>query len=232
MIKRVLITGSNRGIGLEFVRQYLDDGCRVYATCRHPPEAHELQRLGEIYSALSVHRLDITVQEDIMALCEEFDGIPIDVLINNAGVCFKKVDAGLATVHYDQWRRTLEVNTLGTIHIIEAFEENIALSEQDRLVVVLSVGLQGAENSGQPESYYYRSSKAALNTVMRGLAIELKPRNIGVLMMYPGDVRTRMGSTNGITPRYSVQGMKTVIDEISLAESGAFFQYDGTILAA
>lgn len=232
MIKRVLITGSNRGIGLEFVRQYLEDGCRVYATCRHPLEAAELQRLGEIYSALSVHRLDITVQEDIMAMCEEFDGIPIDVLINNAGVCFKKVDSGLATVHYDQWRRTLEVNTLGTIHIIEAFKENIALSEQDRLVVVLSVALQNTDKSDQPESYYYRSSKAALNTVMRGLAIEIKPRRIGVLMLYPGDVRTRIRSTGGITARCSVQGMKAVINNFSLAESGSFVQYDGTTLEA
>lgn len=232
MIKRVLITGSNRGIGLEFVRQYLEDGCRVYATCRHPTEANELQRLAQIYSALSIHRLDITVQEDIMEICEEFDGIPIDVLINNAGVCFKKVDAGLATVHYDQWRRTLEVNTLGTIHIIEAFEENIDLSEQDRLVVALSISLQGARSSDQPQSYYYRSSKAALNTVIRGLAAELKQRGIGVLMLYPGDVKTRLGSTGGIAPRCSVQGMRTVIDDFSLADSGAFFQYDGTPLAA
>ena len=232
MMKRVLITGSNRGIGFEFVRQYLEDGWRVYATCRHPTEADDLLRLGRVYTALSIHRLDITVQEDIMAICEELHGIPINILINNAGVYFRKADSGLSNLHYDQWRRTLEVNTLGTMHTIESLEGNIDLSQQDRLVVVLSMSQLGIEVSDRPESFYYCSSKAALNAAMRGLAVELKSRKIGVLLLYPGEVMTRMGPPNGITPRCSVQGMRKVINDFTITDSGAFFRYDGRVLDA
>jgi len=227
MANRVLVTGSNRGIGLEFVRQYLDAGWRVYATCRHPPEATELQHLARLYSALSIHRLDITVPEDIMSICQEMEGVPIDVLINNAGIYFRRADSGLANLHYDKWRRTLEVNTLGTIHITEALEENISLSKRHRLIVALTNLTRGKNGREQLDNYYYRSSKAALNAAMQGLAVELKQRNIGILLLYPGEVMTRMGSPGGITPRHSVRGMREIIDDFSLVNSGAFFHFDG-----
>jgi NAD(P)-dependent dehydrogenase (short-subunit alcohol dehydrogenase family) len=229
-MKRVLITGSNRGIGYEFVRQYLDDGWRVYATCRHPSEAMELQRLNQVYTTLSIHRLDITVQEDVMAVTQDMEGVPIDVLINNAGVFFKKADSGLANLHYDKWRRTLEVNTLGTMHTIEALKENICLSDKNRLIVVLTNSMHQKDGLDQPENYYYRSSKAALNATMQGLSVELRSRGIGVLLLEPGEVKTRMGPPEGMTPSHSVSGMRKIIDAFSLDDTGSFVQYDGTVL--
>ena len=200
IIKRVLVTGSNRGLGLEFVRQYLGDGWRVYATCRHPAEADELQRLTKIYSALSLHRLDITVQEDICGIHREMEGIPLDLLINNAGVCFEGNDLGPDSVAYDVWRRTLEVNTIGTVRVIETLQGNICLSKQDRLIVVISSDVGKTEEPDQlGKNHYYRSSKAALNVAAQGLAAGLKLRQIGLLLLHPGEVITRMGSDEGIS---------------------------------
>jgi len=231
-MKRVLITGSNRGIGLEFVRQYLQDGWRVYATCRHPAEASELHRLGEVYSALSIHRLDITVLEDIIGIGQEMNGIPLDMLINNAGVYFKKTDTGLANIQYDEWRRTLEVNTLGTMHITETLLENVGLTDRDRLIVVITSPVSAIKGAEQAVNYYYQSSRAALNTVMLDLSVELKPQRIGVLLLHPGEVTTRVGIAGGISPRRSVRGMREVIENFSLAKSGAFINYEGRVLSA
>ena len=230
-MRRMLITGSNRGIGLEFVRQYLEDGWRVYATCRHPSDADELERLNSIYSGVSIHRLDITVQEDLMAIVREMKDVPIDLLINNAGVFFT-ADSATARLPYEKWRRMLEVNTLGTVRTIETFEENICLGRNNRLVVVITRSLQHSGNGGWPEQHCHRSSKAALNTVMQGLAVELKRREIGVLLLEPGDVMTRIGSAGGISPRRSVEGMRAVIDGFRLSETGSLIRYDGTVLDA
>lgn len=223
---RVLVTGSNRGIGLEFVRQYLEDGWVVHATCRWPGEAHELQTFAQIYSELHIHRLDITIQEDISNICRELDGIPLDVLINNAGIYLDKKSPGLDCIHYDDWRRTIEVNTLGAVRLTEAMVENIARSKK-KLVVVLSSHMGSIEDINAPGSYYYRSSKAALNAVMHGISVELKKQLIGVQILHPGGVMTRMGPEKGITPQQSVQGMRDIIEHFSLDQTGTFLQYNG-----
>lgn len=231
MIKRVLVTGSNRGLGLEFVRQYLEDGWRVYATCRHPAEAIELQRLTQIYSQLSLHRLDITVQEDVYGIHQKMEGVPLDLLINNAGVYFERSNFSSDCTSYDIWRRTLEVNTIGTVRVIETLLENISLSKQDRLIVVISSDVGSIEESDQPASHYYRSSKAALNVAAQGLAAELKPRRIGILLLHPGEVITRMGNEEGISSHHSVASMRKQINSFSLEKSGCLQKYDGSLLA-
>lgn len=227
---KVLITGSNRGIGLEFVRQYLENGWSVYATCRRPAEADTLQTLSEIHSELSIHRLDVTLQEDICNICRELNGIPLDVLINNAGVYLDKSSPGLDCIHYDDWRRTFEVNTLGTVRIIEALADNIARSEK-KLVVVLSSHMGGTADNDAAGSYCYRSSKAALNAAMQGISVELKKRLVGVQILYPGGAMTRMGPENGIPPRQSVLGMRQIIDHFSLEQTGTFLRYNGEKMA-
>lgn len=226
-MQRVLITGSNRGIGLEFAKQYLEAGCRVYATCRRPAEAHSLHTLTKLHHRLSIHRFDITVQEDLNAISQELKDIPIDILINNAGVYFYKREQGVDCIHYDNWRRTMEVNTLGTVRVIEALLQNVEHSEGPRLVVVLSSHMGYVSDLEKPGSLYYRSSKAALNAAVQGIALDLQEKNIGVLLLYPGKVLTRMGPEHGISVRDSVDGMRRIIENFSVDNSGAFMRYDG-----
>ena len=226
-MQSILITGSNRGLGLEWARQYAYDGWRVFATCRHPAEARSLQDLAEEQNTVSIHRLDVTALEDIRALCWELEGEPIDILLSNAGVYLEKGQPQCGYLSYEDWARTFEVNTIGAARIVEAFVDNVALS-QKRLVVAISSHMGSIVDIGSPGSYYYRSSKAALNAAMQGLSVELKPRGIGVLILHPGGVKTRMGPPNGISPEESVRGMRAVIGRFTLADSGRFLRYDGT----
>lgn len=226
-MRSILITGSNRGLGLEWARQYAHDDWRVFATCRHPAEARELQELKEEKPSVSVHRLDVTVQEDIRALRWELEGEPIDILLSNAGVYLEKGLPQCGYLSYEDWVRTFEVNTIGAVRIVEAFVDNVELSRK-RLVVAISSHMGSIADIGSPGSYYYRSSKSALNAAMHGLSVELKQREIGVLILHPGGVKTRMGPPNGISPEESVRGMRAVIERFNLAETGRFVRYDGT----
>lgn len=223
---RVLITGSNRGIGLEFVRQYLEDGWRVYATCRRPAEAESLHMLTELHNELSIHRLDVAIPEDIINISWELKDVPLDLLVNNAGVYLEKGATELGRIHYDDWLRTMEVNTLGAVRVTEALLDNISRGAK-KLVTVLSSHMGSIADIKEAGSYCYRSSKAALNAAMQGMAVELKGRQVGVLILHPGGVMTRMGPAEGISAQKSVQGMRRIIDAFTLEQSGFFLQYDG-----
>ena len=226
----VLITGSNRGIGLEFARQYAQSGWRVFGTCRRPAEAAELHELAGQHPGLSVHRLDVTVPEDIRAIAWELEGMPLDVLINNAGVYIEKGTPELGGLRYEDWLRTFEINTLGGVKMTEALLENVARGDK-RLITTISSHMGSIADIQSPGSYYYRSSKAALNATMQGLAVALRPRGIGILLLHPGWVRTRMGGSDAIiSSEESVRGMRKIIDEFTLENSGRFIQYDGTEL--
>ena len=222
----VLITGSNRGLGLEWVRQYAEEGWRVFATCRHPAEARSLWELSGQHPEVSIHRLDVTVVEDIRGLFWELEGTPVDVLLGNAGVYLEKNVAEFGSLCYHDWLRTLEVNTMGTVRVAERFLENIAKS-QKRLIVAVSSHMGSIADIQDPGSYYYRSSKAALNAVMQGLAVKLKPRGIGVLILHPGGVKTRMGPPHGISAQESVHGMRRIVQDFQLErDTGRFVKYD------
>lgn len=223
---RILITGSNRGIGLEFVRQYLEEGWRVYAACRRPAEAESLQMLTGLHNELSIHRLDVSIPEDIRNISWELNNVPLDLLINSAGVYLEKGTSELGRIHYDDWMRTLEVNTLGAVRVTEALLDNVSKGLK-RLVIVLSTHMGSIADIRNGGSYCYLSSKAALNAAMHGMAVELKGRGIGVLILHPGGVMTRMGPAEGISAQESVQGMRHVIEGFSLAQSGSFLRYDG-----
>jgi len=226
-VQSILITGSNRGLGLEWARQYARDGWRVFATCRHPAEASELHRLAKEHTAVSIHRLDVTVQEDIRALRWELEEKPIDILLSNAGVYLEKGQPRCGYLSYEDWVRTFEVNTIGAARIVEAFVDNVELSRK-RLVAAISSHMGSIADIGSSGSYYYRSSKSALNAAMQGLSIELKSRGIGVLVLHPGGVKTRMGPPHGISPEASVRGMRAIIKRFTPADTGRFVRYDGT----
>lgn len=230
-MKKVLITGCNRGLGLEFTRQYLEAGWRVYATCRRPAEAQSLQLLLKLHSALSIHRLDITVQEDISSIVKEVEGVKLDLLVNNAGVYLNSRYERLGSIDYDCWRRTFEVNTLGCVRVTEGLLENLAASERSGLVVSISSHMGKVTDIEEFGSIYYRSSKAALNTAMQGIAHELRSKGLGVLLLHPGAVMTRMGPAKGISAQESVSGMRQVIESFTMDRSGSFFQYDGQQIA-
>lgn len=223
----VFITGSNRGIGLEWARQYAREGWRVFATCRHPLEAHDLEELAEEHDLLSVHRLEVTNPEDIRAIRWELEGEPIDVLVSNAGIYLEKGKPQFGCLSHEDWIRTIEVNTVAGMLIAEALIDNVAQSER-KLVVAVSSHMGSIADIHDPGSYYYRSSKAALNAAMQGLSVELKPRGIGVLILHPGGVRTRMGPPHGMSPEESVRGMRMRIEEFTLEHSGRFVRQDGT----
>lgn len=223
----ILVTGANRGLGLEWCRQYAAQGWRVYATCRHPKAAEDLLDLAKGHAQLSVHRLDVSDADAIHALRAELMEAPIDVLVNNAGVYLEKY-APDGAIRYDEWLYTLAVNTLGAVRVSEALTRNVARSER-RLIVAISSHMGSIADISTPGSYYYRSSKAALNAAMKGLALAYRPMGIGVLILHPGWVKTRMGGWDEapLTPELSVAGMRRLVEGFAPEMNGRFFRYDG-----
>lgn len=227
----VLITGSNRGLGLEWARQYAEAEWQVIATCRRPQEADELQALAARHASVTIHPLDVTSSDDIAAVAGKLDGQSIDILVNNAGVFFEHWGKDpLGSINYTDWEETFRVNTLGAARMTEAFAGQVAASER-RLVVVITSHMGTITDITTPRDYAYRSSKAALNAAMKGMSFELQTRGVGVLLLHPGWVRTRMGGANApLTPEESVRGMRGLVEGFRPAQSGHFYRYDGSEL--
>lgn len=225
----ILITGSNRGLGLEWARQYGQAGWRVYATCRYPEQADALQQLCQTYPTISLHRLDVTRRDEIQSVVEALQGAPIDLLINNAGIYIEKYKQdSLGGIDYEAWLETFSVNSLGAIRLTEALLENLARGDK-RLVVAITSHMGSIGEIEGPGSYAYRSSKAALNAAMKGISLELVARDVGVLLFHPGWVRTRMGGMDAtLSTQQSVAGMRTIIERYSRRMSGQFYRYDGS----
>lgn len=227
----ILITGSNRGLGLAWAEQYAREGWRVYATCRHPEEANALKQLAGMHSNLTVHRLDVTHEAEISALAGELENEPIDILLNNAGVYFEKyLDQQLENIDYDHWLETFNVNTLGPVRVTAAFVEQVRRS-RCCLVVAITSHMGSIAEIGSPGDYAYRSSKSALNAAMKGLSLELAGYGVNVLMLHPGWVQTRMGGPGApLSTKESVSAMRRVIDNFQVEDSGRFNRYDGTMI--
>lgn len=224
----MLITGANRGLGLEWARQYAEAGWRVYASCRRPAEAGELNALAGRHPQLSVHRLDVTDSEQLRTLQLDLEEARIDVLLNNAGVYLDKFMGDLGGIDYEVWLRAFAVNTLGAVRVTEALAGQVAASEKKR-VVAISSHMGSIAEIAAPGNYAYRSSKAALNAAMKGLSHALAQRGIGVLLLHPGWVRTRMGGPDApLTPTQSVHGMRALVENFRPEMSGRFFRHDGT----
>ena len=221
----VMITGANRGIGLELARRYAADGWRVLATCRDPAQANGLAGLA---GDVRVDALDVTDFARVDALAGELEGAAIDVLINNAGVSDMRKER-VDGVDYERWAETLRINTMAPHKVSDAFSKHVARSET-RLIVAITSRLGSIElNLGG--DYAYRSSKAALNSVMKGLAGELRPQGITVAVLHPGWVKTDMGGQGAdIDVGESAAGLHAVIAGLGPDDSGRFFSYDGSEL--
>jgi NAD(P)-dependent dehydrogenase (short-subunit alcohol dehydrogenase family) len=225
-----LITGANRGIGLELARQYAGDGWRVVATCRDPDRAEALGELaGETDGRVEIHRLDVTDERRLRELARELGEIAIDVLIANAGRHGER-DRGPGEVDPEVWSEVFRVNAIAPLATAGAFLEHVARSDAGRIVVVSSVmGSIGSNVDGG--NYVYRSSKAAANAVARSLAIDLEPRGILVVALHPGWVRTDMGGAEApLPPAESAAGCRKVIASLTAARSGTFLDYSGSPL--
>ena len=221
----VLVTGANRGLGREFVRQYLAEGWRVIATCRAPDKAKELKAMTS--ANLAVKALDVTSADAIAALAQALRSEPIDLLINNAGVAgreageFGRIDARI-------YSSTMFTNSVAPVLLAQALLPHLERG-QGKTIANISSQLGSIARNQTGGRYAYRSSKAALNAAMKSLAIDLEPRGIAVVVLHPGWVRTDMGGAGAdIAPDVSVAGMRKVIAGLTPQKSGHFFNYDGS----
>ena len=224
----VVITGANRGIGLEFVSQYLADGWQVYGCCRRPESATQLAGLAS-NSALSIHQLDVGNPDSVEKLALALSEQSIDLLINNAGI-YGGERQSFGDIDYAQWARVLEVNTLGPYRVSTALANQVENGEQ-RLMVNVSSAMGSIERYTTGGHYIYRSSKAALNMVTVNLAHDLRSRGITVLSVHPGWVRTDMGGSSAdISTQTSAAGLRQLISNATIEDSGRFFSWDGSAL--
>lgn len=226
----LLITGANRGLGLEFCRQYAEQGDHIVAVCRCPEQADALQALADRFGNIEIKALDVADFSQIDSLANSLADRSIDVLINNAGIYGDCSETGFGHLDYEDWIKTLTVNTLAPMKMAEAFMPNLMLGQRKLIVSVSSLMGSLADNSSGG-SILYRSSKAALNAAMKSLSIDLQPKNIGVLIMHPGWVKTDMGGPNALIDVHeSVMGMRRCIDRFDMADTGSFIRYDGRSL--
>jgi NAD(P)-dependent dehydrogenase (short-subunit alcohol dehydrogenase family) len=218
----VLITGANRGIGLELAKQYAGDGWSVIAATRDPLKADALKALkGDI----RIEALEVTDEQQVKALARALGGTAIDVLLNNAGMLTGYESFGATDTA--SWLKTLHVNSVAPLKLTEALVEHIAGSQQKKIAAITS-GMGSMGGHASSGAYAYRSSKAALNMVMLTAANELRSRGISVAVISPGWVRTDMGGSGAPLPvNDSAAGIRKVIDRLNVGISGQFFNYSG-----
>ena len=221
----VVITGANRGLGLEFVRQMLASGYKVIATCRQPDDAEALYNLAD-KGSLTILPLEVddplSVDSFIQALHEQ----PVDILINNAGVMGAPAQ-DIDNMEVNLWLKILRVNTIAPFELTTRLLPNLRMSNRPRVIAMSSQ--MGALNSKGEGFYAYRSSKTALNKVMQTLSTQLAKENIIVCPVNPGWVQTDMGGKDAdIGVEESVRGMLRVLDNLSLEQSGQFLTWHGT----
>ncbi len=220
----VLLTGANRGLGLEFSRQYAEAGWRVVATCRDPRNAEALRGVP---GNVEIHDLDATDFAGVHRLAKTLGDTAIDVLIANAGIVGPREMTSDA-IDAAAWAEVFRVNAMAPLALAGAFRKHVARSDQRKAVAISSrLGSMAANTDGG--LYVYRSSKAALNAVWRSFAFDNKALVAAVL--HPGWVRTDMGGASApVMPADSVAGMRRVIAALKTKDSGSFFAYDGEAL--
>lgn len=218
----VLVTGANRGLGLELVRQYAAEGWRVIATCRNPDSAVLLR---EVPGVVRLYRLDLSYPEQVDQLALALDGEAVDLIYSNAAWAVK--GEGLRQVTRETWDKALGINAFATLKLAQSLTDVLARSRYRTLVAVSSTmgGGRGGNDGGR---YAYRASKAALNMIVKTLAVDLASRDIRVISMHPGWVRTRFGGLRApLSVEQSVEGMRAVVAGLEAGDSGRLLMYDG-----
>jgi NAD(P)-dependent dehydrogenase (short-subunit alcohol dehydrogenase family) len=215
-MKHVVITGANRGIGLEFARHYHAEGWQVTGVCRNT--SSELKA----FAAQVIDGIDVTSKESVDRLVAALQGQTIDLLINNAGLLQDEV---LGTLDFDSLRLQMEINAFAPLRISEALLPNLQAGSKIANITSRMGSIADNDSGGR---YGYRASKAAFNALGRSMAIDLKERGIAVAQLHPGFVKTRMVNYGGlITAEESVAGLAERIEALDLENSGSFWHTNG-----
>lgn len=224
--KTLFITGANRGLGLEFVKQYSKDGWKIWAACRNPEKA---EKLKAIKGDINFIQLDVLNPTDLKKISQDFVNEPVHLLVNNAGI-YGPGDTDLRTFDYDVWREVMEVNFYGPMRVLQTLLPSLKKAGKSKAITVTSK-MGSITDNIKGGSYYYRTSKAALNAAMKSAAIDLEGEGVIVSLLHPGWVQTDMGGSNAmITAEESVEGMKKLIDHFSGRDSGHFYDYKGLVV--
>jgi len=231
----VLITGSNRGLGLEFARQYATLGWNVIATCRNPKTADALQSLASEYDQLVIEKLDVTSDSDVGSVAAAYRDQPIDVLLNNAGIYGTLEKQTLGSFDFEELKRVFDVNTIGSLRVSAAFLDNVAASDQKKIISLgggMGTPTIGAMFGGH---YFMKMSKAAHLSAMGTMQTDVDDTGIMITMISPGRVDTQLMRDSGWTGK-SISAEKSaslVIARIAALEpemKGRLIMYNGTIV--
>jgi NAD(P)-dependent dehydrogenase (short-subunit alcohol dehydrogenase family) len=216
----VLVTGANRGLGLEFVTQLQGMGYEVIGTARSPQKATELKATGA-----RVEQLDVVDQASVASLANRLSGVPIDILINNAGM-LNRADSTLDTLDFEAMERSFQVNSLGPLRVTQALLPNLKAGERKTIVSITSQ--LGSIELSTGGLYSYRTSKTALNQINKTFSSELAPQGFTCVVMHPGWVKTDMGGASApLTKAESISSILGVIEHLTTESTGKFFNYDG-----
>ncbi|MFL2771530.1 MAG: SDR family oxidoreductase [Rhodospirillaceae bacterium] len=233
----LLITGANRGLGLNLLKLYNDDSWTIHACCRNPDLAAELKTIVNASSGrIMIHKLDVEDPATIDKLKVSLGDTPIDMLINMAGYLGEKSliePNGLqpfGMTDYDIMEKAYRINCVGPLRLCEAIIKNVEVSDKKTIINVSSiVGSIGEDSFGN--FYMYRPSKAALNAISHAMSINLRDRGITVIPLHPGFTKTDMGGpTADINIEESVSGIKAVLDKVTIADSGNYLTWEGHVL--
>ena len=232
----VLVTGANRGIGFEFVKQYSDRGWRVIAAVRDPERADDLQSLATACDAIDIESLDVSSGASVDELAVRLAGQSIDVLINNAGLFGEFENQAFGSIDFSQFDAFMRTNALGPLKMCEAFVTHVSAASAGKMISITSqAGSFALDSGGLPGMYFYKSSKAAQNMIMRNVANDVKAHGITVCILSPGMVNTAGDIPEErrfpglIEPPESIAGMINDIDQITIDDTGRFLRYNGDV---
>ncbi|MDA1089098.1 MAG: SDR family oxidoreductase [Proteobacteria bacterium] len=222
----ILITGANRGLGLEFAKQYAADGWRVIAACRDPAKASDLSAAA---GDIQIETLDVDDQASVDRLAEKLKDDAIDLLINNAGI-YGPRHLPAEDMDYEAWGQVLRTNTMSPFRVTMAFLPHVKKSDK-KVIATLSSKLGSLKGNRGGGEYIYRSSKAALNTVMKGLSFDIADDGVSFVLLHPGWSSTDMGGPNApVKPADGVAGLIKVLAGIKSGETCVYYDYEGNEL--
>lgn len=225
----ILVTGANRGLGIEFVEQYLNEGNEVIATYRNENSSMDLIEMGNERSNLKLLQLDVSSNKSLNSFAENLGDSPIDIFINNAGV-YGPRNSSFGNVDEENWIPAIKINAIAPILLTQLIIKNIRSGADKKLIYITSKMGSIDDNKGGGV-YVYRSSKTALNAVVKSLSVDLENEGIVVALIHPGWVKTDMGGPNALIERdTSVRGMTEVISNLDITSTGNFYNYDGSII--
>ncbi len=220
----VLITGANRGIGLKFAEEYSKLGWHVIATCRNPSHANKLNQLAKDFGSIEIYPLEVSNSDQIHELADALKNKPIDVLINNAGI---HRSCTLGSIDKQAWLESFTINSIAPYEVTIHLLDNILQGSLKKVISITSK-MGSIDDNTSGGSYIYRSSKTALNSIMRSLEHDLGHHGIATLTLHPGWVKTDMGGMGAwINVDESVAGMIKQIEKLNLSNAGRYVDYAG-----